>query len=461
MTQCPPSRRCAAIVLLLSLSAPLALADLGDQLFKLLPDDGYAGDAFGQAVAIDGNVAIVGAFSDDGHRPDFGSAYLFDPFTGVQLAKLVASDGTSEDQFGGSVAISGSIAIIGAPQDDDIDIAAGSAYLFDVSDPTNPVELFKLLPSDGASGDEFGISVAISGTTAIVGSHWDDDSGSRSGSAYLFDATTGQQTAKLVPGDGASDDRFGHAVAISGTIAIVGAFNDDDDEDDSGSAYIFDISDPSSPVEIAKFMPNDGDANDEFGFSVAMSDDIAIIGAILDRENGNDAGAAYIFDLSDPANPRQVTKLLPNDGEEIRLFGFSVSISGSTAAVGLYADDTGRGAAYLFDAETGTQLVKLLADNGAINDVFGMSVAISGATAVVGAQGDDDNGSDSGSAYIFDAGPSCPADIDGDGDLDAEDFFAYLDLFASGDDGADIDGDGDIDAEDFFAYLDLFAAGCD
>ncbi len=102
-------------------------------------------------------------------------------------------------------------------------------------------QLAKLLPDDGAADDEFGRSVAISGTSAIVGAYLDDDDGTDSGSAYLFDTTTGQQIAKLLADDGAAEDRFGISVAISGATAIVGANRDDDNGNASGSAYLFDI----------------------------------------------------------------------------------------------------------------------------------------------------------------------------------------------------------------------------
>ena len=107
-------------------------------------------------------------------------------------------------------------------------------------------QLFKLLADDGAQFDEFGISVAISGTTAIVGAWQDDDNGPASGSAYLFDTTTGQQIAKLLPDDGVNGDQFGISVAISGTTAIVGAYEDDDSGLDSGSAYLFDAASASA-----------------------------------------------------------------------------------------------------------------------------------------------------------------------------------------------------------------------
>ena len=200
----------------LALLCPLVSA----QELKLLPSDGAAYDYFGSSVAISGTTAIAGAYGGGDNGPYSGSAYLFDAITGAQMAKLLPSDGTTSDYFGKSVAISGATAIVGAYYDDDSGSETGSAYLFDT---TTGTQLAKLLASDSAPGDYFGYSVAISGATAIVGAVWDDDSGYNSGSAYLFDTATGTQIAKLLPSDGASWDEFGISVAISGTTAIVGA----------------------------------------------------------------------------------------------------------------------------------------------------------------------------------------------------------------------------------------------
>ena len=166
------------------LSTAAAYADLGDQLFKLLPDDGAASDEFGRSVAISGATAIVGAYLDDDNGSQSGSAYLFDTTSGRQIAKLVADDGTAGDTFGISVGISGATAIVGAWRDDDNGGDSGSAYLFDT---TTGRQIGKLLPNDGAADDRFGVSVAISGATAIVGAYFDDDNGTDSGSGYLFD----------------------------------------------------------------------------------------------------------------------------------------------------------------------------------------------------------------------------------------------------------------------------------
>ena len=170
------------------LSTGPAYADLGDQLFKLLPDDGATDDRFGFSVAIGGATATVGAWLDDDNGSQSGSAYLFDTTTGLQMAKLLPKDGAADDHFGWSVAIIGATAIVGARWDDENGDRSGSAYLFDISDPAKPTQIAKLLVDDGAASDNFGRFVAISGTTAIVGAPRHDDNGGQSGSAYLFDA---------------------------------------------------------------------------------------------------------------------------------------------------------------------------------------------------------------------------------------------------------------------------------
>jgi len=309
--------------------------------------------------------------------------------------KLLASDGAPNEFFGTSVAISGTTAIVGVVRDDDNGPGSGSAYLFDI---TTGLQIAKLLPSDGTAGDRFGESIGISGTTAIVGASWNDDNGANSGSAYLFDITTGLQIAKLLPSDGAPNELFGDSVAISGTTAIVGASHDDDNGFASGSAYLFDI---TTGLQIAKLLASDGGSLDEFGTSVAINGGTAIVGAMWDADNGANSGSAYLFDIT---TGLQIAKLLSSDVAVSDFFGGSVAISDTTAIVGaLGNDDNGQqsGSAYLFDITTGLQIAKLLPSNGAALDRYGYSVAISGTTAIVGAIGDDDNGLQSGSAYAF------------------------------------------------------------
>ncbi len=424
-----------------------AYADLGDQLAKLLPDDGEAGDLFGFSVAINGATAIVGAYRDDDNGETSGSAYLFDisdPENPRQIAKLLPNDGAAFDGFGISVAISDATAIVGAYLDDENGSDSGAAYLFDT---TTGQQIAKLLPNDGAANDWFAGSVAISGATAIVGAHGREDVGSFPESAYLFDTTTGQQLFKLMANDGEAGDEFGRSVAISGTTAIVGAHHNDD----NGSAYLFDT---TTGAQIAKLLADDGAMSYAFGWSVAISGTTAIVGAFYDDDNGPASGSAYLFDTT---TGRQMAKLLPDDGEAGDAFGWSVAISGTTAIVGAWGnDDNGfiSGSAYLFDTATDRQIARLLPNDGAVADQFGFSVAISGATAVVGAPQTFSDGN--GSAYLFDAAGAslCPWDLDGSDSVGASDLLSLLVSWGPCKGcPADFDGNGTVGASDLLALL--------
>ncbi|MGF1632984.1 MAG: CARDB domain-containing protein [Phycisphaerae bacterium] len=365
------------------------------QVDKLLPADGAAGDRFGFSVAVSGNLALVGSYLDDDNGTNSGSAYLFDVATGAQIAKLKPDDGDWGDQFGRSVAISGNTALIGSRYDEDNGVESGSAYLFDV---TTGTQIAKLKPLDGAAEDQFGRSVALSGNVALVGSRFDDDNGADSGSAYLFDAITGALLAKLKPNDGAAGDEFGFSVALSGNIALIGSQFDDDNGPDSGSAYLFDV---TTFTQIAKLKPDDGAAGDYFGYSVAVDGNLALVGSYQDEDNGPHSGSAYLFDIT---TGTQVAKLKAADGSAGDEFGTSVALSGNTALVGSISNDANgsrSGSAYLFDVTTGAQIAKLTPADGAAGDMFGGSVDLNGNTAFVGSSEDDDRGSNSGSVYVF------------------------------------------------------------
>ena len=192
----------------------------------------------------------------------------------------MASDGAASDEFGVSVAISGDTLVVGAHGDNDNGTNSGSAYIFTRSGTLAWTQQAKLTASDGAADDEFGGSVAISGDTVVVGAVWNDDNGTDSGSAYIFtrSGTAWTEQAKLTASDGAADDNFGNSVAISGDTVVVGAWHDDDNGTDSGSAYIYTRS-GTAWTEQAKLMASDGAADDEFGDSVAISGDTVVVGA--------------------------------------------------------------------------------------------------------------------------------------------------------------------------------------
>jgi hypothetical protein len=315
-----------------------------NELVKLLASDAAAGDQFGWSVAISGNYAIVGAYIDDNNANESGSAYIFELSNGTwtEKQKLLASDGAESDRFGESVAISGNYAIVGARRKDNY---TGSAYIFELSNGTW-TEKQKLLASDGESSDHFGHSVAISGNYAIVGAYSDDNYYSNSGSAYIFELSNGtwSQQQKLLAsnGFGRSNDQFGWSVAISGNYAIVGAQGDDDNGESSGSAFIFELSN-GTWTEKQKLLASDGATYDSFGRSVAISGNYAIVGAYADDDKGNNSGSAFSFELINGTWTEK--KLLASDGASGARVGDSVAISGNYAIVGA----SGASAAYIFE----------------------------------------------------------------------------------------------------------------
>lgn len=393
------------------------------QRTKLTASDAEDLNNFGKSVAISGDTAIVGAVFDDDNGFDSGAAYVFhwDGTNWVEQAKLTASDGATVDNFGWSVAISDDTVVVGAPYDDDNGNDCGSAYVF-VWNGSSWAEQDKLTASDGATLDNFGKSVAISSDTVIVGTPYDDDYGTDSGAAYVFNrqGDTWSEQAKLTAG--AAGDNFGNAVAISGNTVIAGAIYDDANGTDSGSAYVF-IYHGTSWLQSDKLKASAAADLDNFGHSIAIDGNTIVVGAIYDDDdNGYDCGVAYVFVPEvgggiGSTNWKQQAKLLADDGYSEDLFGCSVSISDKTIIVGAYGDDDNgldSGSAYVFgwDGTNWGQQTKLTASDGAAVDNFGWSVSISNDTAIIGAIYDDDGGNDKGSAYIFHACPG--ADLDDD-----------------------------------------------
>ena len=252
---------------------------------------------------------------------------------------------------------------------------------------------FKLTADDGASWDRFGSSVSISGDRVVVGAFGDN---SGSGSAYVFsyNGSTWTQEAKLTASDAAAGDYFGYAVSISGDRVVVGAYGDDIG---SGSAYVFSY-DGSTWTQETKLTASDAAGMDYFGWSVSISGDRVVVGAFAD----DPAGSAYVFSY-DGNGWTQEAKLTASDAADGDDFGQSVSISGYTVVVGVSAADTGSGSAYVFryDGSDWAEETKLTASDAAAYDHFGYAVSISGDRVVAAALGDDDGGADTGAAYVF------------------------------------------------------------
>ena len=406
--------------------------------------DGVGGDKFGYAVAVDGDIAVIGAYQDDDNGVDSGAVYVFSRVEGVwtQAAKLTAFDGEAYDNFGISVAVDGDTVVVGAPGNDGAGADSGSVYVF--VKPTGgwatSTETAKLTASDGAALDYFGYSVAVDGDTVLVGAYQDDDEendSEDSGSAYIFTKPNSSgswadwnpmedaETAKLTASDGADDDWFGVSVALDGKTAVIGASGDDDKGIDSGSAYVF--VKPSGAWadgnETDKLTASDGEAQDNFGYSVAVDVDTVEVGGAevevatvvvgayqhdpIDPHSDPDsplylldAGAAYVFTRDSGGVWDGGEKLTADDGDALDYFGYSVAVDVDTVVVGAYGDDdngSASGSAYVFTRDSNgewSQKKKLTDEDGEAGDWFGYSVAVDTAahTALVGA----------GSAHVLD-----------------------------------------------------------
>jgi|SRR5210317_420866 len=263
----------------------------GNQLAKLTASDGAASDFFGNSVAIGSGRIVVGAYRDDvGANTNQGSAYIFD-LDGTQLAKITASDGAASTAFGGSIAIGSDKIVVGAYVDD---VGAngnqGSVYIFDL----DGTQLTKITASDGAASDFFGISVAVGGNKIVVGSYQDDDNGTASGSVYTYNLD-GTNEIKIIPSDGAAGDNFGQSVAVGENKIVVGATGYDIDpitftNFNSGKIYTYDL-DGTNELIITNPNPT---TQDYLGESLAVGNGRLVAG-IRDDDNGKDSGAVYIY----------------------------------------------------------------------------------------------------------------------------------------------------------------------
>lgn len=279
-------------------------------------------------------------------------------------------------------------------------MALASATLADV----------KILAGDGASDDSFGQSVGIYGDTIVVGSIADlTPEGQNEGAAYVFtrDGDNWNQEARLTASDASSYDVFGLSAAVYGDTAIVGAPSADlspEKTQDEGAAYIF-VRNAMTWTQQVKLQAADASSGDEFGTSVDIDGDTAVVGAWRDDANGNLSGSAYIFVRNGDQWTEQ-KKLIASDGGPSENFGEMVAIDGDTVIIGSETNDSvdfSEGAAYVFvrTGATWSQQAKLVASDAASFDSFGNAVDVSGDWAIVGAIGDDDLGSYSGSVYFF------------------------------------------------------------
>ena len=285
-------------------------------------------------------------------------------------------------------------------------------------------EVQKLLASDAQAGDRLGFSVAISGDTAVVGAWQEDAAGTDAGAVYVFQRNEGGagnwgEVAKLTASDAQANDLFGTSVAVSSNTAVVGARGKDGG---AGAVYVFQRNQGGTDNwgEVKKLAASN--AGDQFGFSVAISNNTVVVGAISADVGGNNTGAAYFYqrDEGGTDNWGAVKMLTASDAAADEVFdektfgvglafGLSVAINDSVAVIGASGADAGiinTGAAYVYHRDEGGtnnwgEVKKLIASDAEVHDRFGHNVAVSGDTAVVGAPQKYAGATSAGAAYVF------------------------------------------------------------
>lgn len=399
-----------AIVMILPLVAACtsvetkSMAEAG----KLRAADGESNDYLGYAVATDGTRAIAGAYGDDDRGINAGAAYIFTNRNRkwTEEAKLLPVQARPNEQVGMAVAIDGDYAWVGSRGDIENGPQTGSAYVFQ-NFADGWVQIARFRSREWNSDDQYGLSIAVDGTWAIVGAHGDAGKGRDAGCAYVYkrENDVWQFDERIYAPQGSDADYFGFSVDVSDGRLIVGAFGDDEKGNRAGAAYVFVRTSTGWRAEVKLTAP-DGGKHNLFGHSVALSGQVAVVGAHGNNTLGRFSGAAYVFTKSQ-RGWRMVEKLEAPDKRANKYFGFSVSASPKRILVGARGDSHGdtvqSGAAYLFPiagGKIGTP-IKYVAQLRAELDFLGRSVAVSDGFGFAGAHGDDDAGSLSGSVYTF------------------------------------------------------------
>ncbi|MEQ9286549.1 MAG: cadherin domain-containing protein, partial [Cyclobacteriaceae bacterium] len=409
------------------------------QASKIVASDREAEDWFGRfSVGISEGYAIVGVDNKDGTEDnsldDSGAAYLFkkdDQGQWFPVKKLIADDRASDDNFGYSVAVSDNYAVVGAWQKHydyggpDQVTFAGAVYVFEKNQggPDNWGQVQKLLASDRSVSEWFGNTVAIAGNEIMVGAISEGSVGLRqSGAVYVFrndiDPGTWTEFQKLKASDQEARDLFGNSIAISGQYAVIGAWNEYNDtvDDKAGAAYVFQKDGNGNWLEVKKIVAPVRAANDLFGYSVAIREDLVAVGAYNEDEDsleGNmitDAGSVYVYQKNNGGtdNWGLVEKIVAIDRNEGAGFGRSLALTAQGMLVG--STNSEGGLVHVFEQDnTGNweETDSFFSNDRSAGDFFGLKMKASDDFVLIAApfESEDELGqntmNNAGSAYIF------------------------------------------------------------
>ncbi|MBN2446349.1 MAG: hypothetical protein JXO22_06480, partial [Phycisphaerae bacterium] len=429
------------------------------QLDEFFAEDATANKLFGVPIAICGTRAIIGAYGDSTNGNSAGAAYIFSQAgsSWVQEAKLLAADGAATDRFAIGVALDGDLAVVGAPFKSVVGSLSGTAYVFR-HDGQNWNQEARLTPGDGFAQQYFGYAVAISGDTIFVGAPLDNDYGEASGSVYVFgrEGETWVQQGKLARTDGHLAQIFGASLAAADDTLAVGAFYDNQSGASAGAVYVY-RSVSSAWTFESKLLASDGGNNDNLGVMVDIRGDYLIAGAPFDDDAGTDAGAAYIFHRSGTTWTEQA-KLVPGGLNNSDYAGETVAIGDGYALVGSTAHasdagETGTVFPYQLIGSSWSALGMLVPDDAVDGNLVGIGLDVAGSMALIGAAGDTLGGHNAGSVYRFDL---AGADCNGNGILDECDIADQTSTDYNGNGRPDeCDGLGDTNCDGIVDLIDV------
>lgn len=434
------------------LGSAAAVAADGSSCFessKLTASDGTADDRFGEAMALHGDLLVVGAALDDDAGDDSGSAYVLRRAGAkwVEEQKLIASDGRVDGWFGAAVATDGTLVVVGAT----IDSTRGAVHVFGRDGSGRWAERQQIVVNGYTDG-----ALAVGDGVLLAGVPLDDERGDAAGAVYVFrhDGTQWVEDQKIVAADGAADDRFGTTLALAGAEVVVGAYR----AEASGAAYV--LHDKGGQWEqMQKLVPSDPDPDDRFSSSLSLKGDTLAIGAPQHDEAGFNSGAVYVC-RREKGVWVETTRVLTPDGGARDRFGRSVDVDGSVmlvGATGTTGSGSETGSAYLFryDFKDGWRAErKLEASDAAEYALFGAQVTLDGGNALVASPQDNEAGPGAGAVYVFDADACmCTADLDDNGVIDVDDLTRIFDRWGQTGGVEDIDRSGIVDVRDLLRVL--------
>lgn len=389
----------------------------------LIGHDVTDADLSGAIVAIDGDIAVVSAQAHDAEGTDAGAVWIFQRSadgddTWREIRKLAPPDLAPFDRFGTGLALDGDTLAVGAPGNDVPLTDTGVVYVFqrDQGGP-NHWGVVKRITYDQQVAHYFGVVLSLSGDTLAVGTYGDNEMAPGAGAAYIFERDAGGpdnwgNVKKIFASDPDPDDSF-CLVAIDGDTLAVGAYRDSEMDELAGAVYVFERDEGGTENwgEIKKITAPDADFEDQFGFTLDISGDTILVGAMWDDGGGTNAGAAYVYERDEggPENWGLVEKLLSDAPDPHDFFGHSVAIEGDFAIVGaVWDDDYGSecGAAYLFERDPASggwdQVGKNYVNADPWWNQYGWGVATDGESSVVGTPAANHHGPNSGAAYVLD-----------------------------------------------------------